>query len=444
MNISEEIVSINNVIANQSKVLIENLLEMDANAKKFTLLKKDIYWEYFETAQKLFDSSLLTIDHLSARGYIVPAVFSLFLDEYHDHVDMMGKNRFANPENIAWVDETTINTWLALLVQLRDLNQSAIDQSLMRIHDRTLESMRNGLIGFGFSIIVSFFGVWFISKSIISPLKQLTHGLRTMSIGHYNNEIKVTATDEFLDLAAAYNEMNSELREQENLRADFIASLSHEIRTPLSSIQESVNMLAEEVLGGVNEKQHKFLSIASSELSRITELLNHLMDVSILESQNNEHKVLQIINPQQIIIDCITGLSGSAEQKNITIIENYQTNHTKIHGHPEEIQQVFFNIIGNAIKFSPVNSEVRITVLKAVNAGYVLFEIADDGPGIPENEKSLIFNKYYRSRTVRKHMNGVGLGLYISRKIIQAMGGTLQVTNNPQKGCTFSVTLPST
>lgn len=442
MSISEEIVSINNVVANQSKILIENLLEMDANAKKFTLLKNDVYREYFETSQSNFDTSLLTINHLSARGYTAPAVFSLFLDEYTGHVDLMSEERVTNPDTIAWVDEATMTNWLALLVQLRDLNQDQTEQSLMLIHDITLQATRNGLLGFGLSVIAAFVGIWFVSKSILIPLKQLTLGLRTLPQGGYTDEIKITATDEFQDLAAAYNEMSAELREQEHLRADFIASLSHEIRTPLSSIQESVNMLAEEVLGEVNERQHKFLTIASSELSRITELLNHLMHVSMLESQNTEKRAY-ILDPRQLVLDCVTGLSPSADKKKIVITEDFRPNHGDILGQPEEIKQVLINLIGNAIKFSPVGSEIRISVLKAANSGYVLFEIADQGPGIPENEKSLIFHKYYRSKVVRKHMDGVGLGLYISKRIIHAMGGAIQVTNNPSGGCTFSVMLPS-
>jgi signal transduction histidine kinase len=441
MSISEGIVSINNVVANQSKILIENLLEMDANAKKYSLLKKSVYKEYFETARTNFNTSLLTINHLKARDYTAPAVFSLFLDEYTEHIDAMTTNSTEHPDQIYWVDEDTLNNWLALLVQLRDLNQSQIEQALIIIHDRTLQSTRNGLLGFGLSVITSFFGVWFVSKSIILPLKQLTHGLRTLSQGNYTNDIQVTSKDEFHDLAVAYNEMSGELREQENLRADFIATLSHEIRTPLSSIKESVNIIAEEVLGEVNDKQHKFLTIASSELTRITELLNHLMHVSMLESRKSHTKV-EMIDPIQLVKDCVKGFTSSAETKNITFKYDFQKNPGKIKGHKEELQQIFTNIIGNALKFSPADKEIGISVLKAENSGYVQFKISDEGPGIPENEKNLIFNKYYRSKSVRKHMDGVGLGLYISRRIIQAMGGTVTVSNNVNRGCSFSVTLP--
>jgi signal transduction histidine kinase len=441
MSISEEIVSINNVVANQSKILIENLLEMDANAKKYSLLKKIVYKEYFETARTNFNTSLLTINHLKAREYTAPAVYSLFLDEYTKHIDVMAKSSIDHPDKIAWVDENTLNTWLALLVQLRDLNQSQIEQALIIIHERTLQSTRNGLLGFGLSVITSFFGVWFISKSIILPLKQLTHGLRTLSQGNYTNKIQVTSKDEFHDLAIAYNEMSGELREQENLRADFIATLSHEIRTPLSSIKESVNIIAEEVLGEVNDKQHKFLTIASSELSRITELLNHLMHVSMLESRQSESAV-EIIDPVKLIRDCVNGFTSSAEIKNISFKYTFRKNPGKIKGQREELQQIFTNIIGNALKFSPADKEIGISILKAENSEYVQFKITDEGPGVLEDEKNLIFNKYYRSKSVRKHMDGVGLGLYISRRIIQAMGGSITVSNNADKGCSFSITLP--
>ncbi len=442
MSISEEIVSINNVVASQSKVLIENLLEMDSNAKKLSVLKKPVYREYFETSLANIDTSVLTIEHLSSRGYTAPAAYSLFLDEFTAHINLMRKELTVDPEVIFWVDEDTLNTWLALLVQLRDLNQAHTEDSLMSIHERSLQSTQNGLLGFGLSVLAAIFGVWFISKSILIPLKELTHGLRTLSQGDYTKKIHVTSKDEFHDLAVAYNDMNSELSEQENMRTDFIATLSHEIRTPLSSIQESVNMLAEEVLGSINQKQHKFLTLASSELTRITQLLNHLMHVSMLESSTKGMITTEKINPVHLILDCTESLSTAAETKSIQIKHTFQENLNPVRGRRSELQQIIINILGNALKFSPIGSEVLISVLKSENSGYVSIEIADSGPGISEDERSLIFNKYYRSKSVRKHMDGVGLGLYISKRLAKAVGGTIQVKNNPDNGCTFAIIMP--
>lgn len=434
---SEEIVNINNVISSQSKILIENLLEMDGNAKKYSLLKKDVYREYFDASKEYFDTALETINHLSARGYSFPESYSRFNNEYNNHYEKL----IQEGTDIRWVDEDTLNNWLALLVSLRDTNQEQIEHAMMEIHRLTFRSTRDGLLGFGLSVVIAFIGIMFVSKSIIMPLKQLTHGLRTLSQGEYNNEIKVTSTDEFSDLANAFNDMNRELQEEENLRADFIATLSHEIRTPLSSIQESVNLMAEEVLGEINEKQHKFLSIASSELTRINEMLNQLMHVSKLETGSQPHP-REPLETKQLVENCIQSLDAMASLKNITLACNIPKSLPMVRGVREEIQQVLINIIGNGIKFSPNDSEIIITVQMSEIPGYILFTIRDHGPGIDENEISLIFHKYYRSKSIRKHMDGVGLGLYISKRIIQDLGGTISVSNNTDIGSTFAFTLP--
>lgn len=437
MTISEEIVNINNVISSQTKVLIENLLEMDGNAKKYSLLKKDVYREYFDTSKEYFDTALLTINHLAARGYSFPDSYTTFYDEYSNHYDKL----LQEGSDIRWVDEDTLNTWLALLVSLKDTNQEQIEMRMMDIHDLTFKSTRDGLLGFGLSVVIAFIGILFVAKSIIFPLKQLTHGLRTLSTGEYDNEIQVSSNDEFSDLAIAFNEMNRELQEEENLRADFIATLSHEIRTPLSSIQESVNLMKEEVLGEVNERQQKFLSIAGSELKRINEMLNQLMHVSRLEAGTAERHI-EPLNVIQLVSHSTESLQGMASLKNINIVRNIDPDLPDIYGVPEEIQQVFINIVGNAIKFSPQDSEISIRVMRGEIYGYILFAVSDQGPGIKDEERTLIFHKYYRSESIRKHMDGVGLGLYISRRIVQGLGGTISVQNNTDKGTTFSFTLP--
>lgn len=439
--LSEQIVGVNNVISIQSKILIENLLEMDSNAKKFNLLKREMYRELFEAARTTFDSSLLNISKLSSLGYTAPAPYSDLLEEYADHVNTMGLASVEHPEIIYWIDEDTLNGWLSLLVQLRDINQDQISQSLTVIHDRTLQATRNGLICFGIAVITAIFAVFFLSKSILIPLAQLTEGLKNLGKGDFSNRIKVTSKDEFQDLANAYNQMSLELHEQENLRSDFIATLSHEIRTPLSSIQESVSMLHDEVLGQINEQQRKFLAIAKSELIRITELLHHLMDVSRLDALHGQG-TKEPIDVISLVDQCAASVTSAADKKEIVINKDFPPGSAAVLANRKELQQVFINIISNAVKFSPQGGQIRIAILKKAKKEYVLVTISDEGPGIAQEERKLIFNRYFRSKTVRKHMDGVGLGLYISRKIVDAVGGTIEVINNPTSGCTFTVELP--
>lgn len=440
--ISQEIVTVNAELVTRAKTLIASLLEMDENAKKFSLLQKESYKKYFDVARDKFEGNLFVVSGLmSDDGYALGSGFQDFLEQYSRFSEDSSELQRAAMEkkSIAWVEEQALQRWLAALVDLRDTGQLQIEQSLGAIHEQAEQSVRDGVLGFTLSVIVSLLGGWFISKSIILPLKQLTRGLRSISRMDESPNIQVSSKDAFYDLACAYNDMSEELREQENLRADFIASLSHEIRTPLSSIQESVNLLVEEIMGPVNEKQRRFLLIAGEELSRIRILLEQLMHTSRLE-EKPALSGRQVIDPKQLISDCVAVLMPLAKNKNIWIQVVNGTAGKKIVCRREEMQQVMLNILGNAIKFSP--AQTTVTVATRLGIGEMIFQVKDQGPGVDEEERSLIFKKYYRSKAVRNHMSGVGLGLYICRKIVYDSGGRITVTNNPDRGCTFEVALP--
>lgn len=171
--------------------------------------------------------------------------------------------------------------------------KSARDKTgLARLNERSRISARNGLYGFCISILVGFVGIWFIAKSVFTPLKTLARALKRISMDKLHQPISLKGGEEFNELAASYNDMSRQLNEEENIRNEFIATLSHEIRTPLSSIGESVNMIVEEVFGPINDKQRKFLKIANVEIRRINKLLNYLLNVSVLESDVRKKSLL--------------------------------------------------------------------------------------------------------------------------------------------------------
>jgi signal transduction histidine kinase len=227
------------------------------------------------------------------------------------------------------------------------------------------------------------------------------------------------------------------------MRSDFISMLSHEIRTPLTSIRESVNLIAEEVMGDINEKQRRFLLIASTELERITSLLNHLMQISRLEAGAVEIH-LRLIDLYEFVEGTISRLIPAAEAKDISIHSEIAPEISNFYCDPDNLQQVLLNLLGNAIKFSPHGSEILISVRRedSAKAPLLVFSVTDGGPGIPDAEQALVFHKYYRAPGVRDHVDGVGLGLSISKHIVEAHGGEIGVRSEPGEGSTFSFTLP--
>ncbi|MBF0413635.1 MAG: HAMP domain-containing histidine kinase [Desulfamplus sp.] len=463
---SGQIVSINNEIASLSKVMLDSLISMDVNDKKYRLLKKDIYLTYFETARNDYLSALDKIAGLASLEYKLPEPWYKIQNKYEqyliphiqpsstkpasntkppaDNAISSDSNNNSSDNTSPWIFEPVLEDWMKSISNAKQENEREIEQSLIHINDRSRESVKKGMIGFGISIVAGIIGVWFISQSMLKPLNKLKNGLKGIALDNYDHVIEIKSNDEFGELASVFNDMSRQLKESESIRSDFIAILSHEIRTPLASIRESVNMIIEDVFGPINEKQRKFLEIASSEISRITILLNHLLNVSMLKSDSERIKP-EPLNPNQLISDAAMSLIGTANANDVElrVYEISETPVPLVMGIKNEILQVLLNIIGNAIKFSYKQSFVDISVFKGVNENELIFKVSDQGPGIPEDEQTLVFKKYYRSKEVRTHMDGVGLGLNISKKIIQAHGGTIYMENNSDKGCSFFFTLPT-
>jgi signal transduction histidine kinase len=293
----------------------------------------------------------------------------------------------------------------------------------------------------GITIIAGLAAAIFLSRSILHPLKELKHALKKVSTDKDSEEIHINRKDEFGDLAAAFNDMSKQLKEEEDLRSEFIATLSHEIRTPLSSIRESVNMMLEGVLGTTNEKQTKFLEIAKSEIIRINDLLNHLLQVSHLDSDSRKVTPV-LIDPNKLVLEVSRGLIPTAKAKNVAMKLHKMADPPVIIGVKKELQQVLFNLLDNAIKYSPKGGEVEMLLSLNEEKNMLIYRISDQGPGISEQEHSLIFSKYYRAKNTRNNMDGVGLGLSISKRIIQFHGGDIYVKNNEEKGCSFYCTIP--
>lgn len=436
--VSELIVSKNNEIATLSKAMYENLLSMEVNDKKFQLLKKDTYKKYFQEAKHEFELNLENVLALESTDYQVAPVWKGLAGSYHNHLKSVGTT---GSEQVRWASEDRINEWLATISDARRKNEADIEEALLDINRRGRSSVRNGLIGMGITIIAGIAAALFLARSILHPLKVLKQGLKNISSEKDFEEIQINRQDEFGELAAAFNDMSRQLKDEEELRSEFIATLSHEIRTPLSSIRESVNMLLEGVLGSVNEKQQKFLDIAQSEIFRIGDLLKHLLQVSRLDSESRKVTPI-LIDPNKLVLEVSRSLIPPAKAKKVAMKLHKMADPPVVIGVKKELQQVLYNLLENAIKFSPRAGEVTIQLFVDENGESLTYQIADQGPGVTEQEESLIFSKYYRAKNARNHVDGVGLGLSISKRIIQFHGGELYVKNNDDGGCSFYCSLP--
>lgn len=229
------------------------------------------------------------------------------------------------------------------------------------------------------------------------------------------------------------------LRRLERVRQDFVANVSHELRTPLSSIKGYTETLID---GALNDEENAatFLKTIHSESERLSNLIDDLLSLSRIESS----KIKMSLAPCDIyepLKQSIATLEKHASEKKIPIEISIPDNLPKVLGDETRLSQIFFNLIDNAIKYSQENRKIKISAHEA--GKFIQVDIEDNGIGIPENDLSRIFERFYRVDKARsREMGGTGLGLSIVKHIVQAHGGEVWVKSALGAGSTFSFTIP--
>lgn len=445
MTISGNIVNRHYRIASASKKMIDSLLWMAESESKYDLLKKEDYKEYFLSAQRDYVANLTEVLLLQGEeeGAENPwkPLYQAYVTQLPTSWEVLDENE---PAKTLWIPEDVLNDWIHRISRLRADNERKIEMQMHSLNHQGEMAVRLGIVGLVFSLLVGLLGSIFLTRSMNRPLRELRRGIRMISHKGLSEPIRIYGRDEFGELAAAFNDMALRLREEESMRSDFISMLSHEIRTPLTSIRESVNLIAEELMGPVNDRQQRFLDIAAGEIERIIDLLNHLMQVSRLEA-GAVRIHLQPLDPAVFVENSVHRIAPAAEAKGISVSLRVGKDLPLVMADPENLQQVLLNLLGNAVKFSPPGSDIELAVEveEGTEPKRVVFSVTDHGPGIPEEELSLVFHKYYRASGMRDQVDGVGLGLSISKHIVEAHNGTIWVRSRYGEGTTFGFSLPA-
>jgi PAS domain S-box-containing protein len=216
-----------------------------------------------------------------------------------------------------------------------------------------------------------------------------------------------------------------------------ISNISHELRTPLHSIEGFTQLMLEGEATGP-ETQKKFLTIIDKQSARLRKLIDNLLDVSRLESGRFSIQK-QRLSIKKTIYEAIEGLRSLASEKGMAINEDIPAELPEVEGDEERLTQVIVNLISNAIKFSPDGTGV--TVKAEANDAELLAHVTDHGIGIPEQAMPHLFERFYRAKDSAS-IGGTGLGLYISKEIVEAHGGRMWAESKVGEGSTFSFSLP--
>jgi signal transduction histidine kinase len=274
-----------------------------------------------------------------------------------------------------------------------------------------------------------------LARGMTSPLREMAAASRAMAQGDYARRVTATSRDEVGELARAFNAMAGELAEADRMRRDLVANVSHELRTPITALQA----VLENLVDGVEPLSPEMLRTMLRQVERLGRLVTQLLDLSRLESGTIplQRQAFEL----RPVLEEAAGESRLHAPPEVRVEVAVDSPGLLADGDPERVHQVVANLLENAVRHSPAGGRVRVTARP--DRGRVAIEVTDEGPGIPEEEASRVFERFYRADPARASSDGgAGLGLAIARWIVDLHGGDIRAERREPTGCRMVVMLP--
>jgi len=254
--------------------------------------------------------------------------------------------------------------------------------------------------------------------------------------------------------------MAARLIEVDQIKKNFISHVSHELKAPLASMQETTHLILERIPGPLTDKQKRLLDLNLQSGKRLAQMIGNILDLSRLEAGIVEYEI-QRCDLADLIHNVVMELSSEAREKSLRLLTDIQREPLLVDCDPNRMVQLFSNLLENAIRFSTKGGSIGVHIRsvreyprmphsararmlqKAVSKGFALIGISDSGPGIDDAHKETVFHTFHQMQHGRKsHGESLGLGLAISRAVVEAHAGTIWIEDNPQGGAMFFVLLP--
>lgn len=291
----------------------------------------------------------------------------------------------------------------------------------------------------GFILLVGLLASYLLARSITVPIRKLGEALAVVEMGQYGQTVNVDTRSEVGKLAGIFNRMSTSLQEQVSLRRRLLADVAHELRTPLTVIQGNL----EGMLEGVVDTNEETLNSLREETEYLSRIVTDLRDLSLAEAgQLNLEKSKTDVN--LLVRRAVSMLEPLAFERNVSLKEEVTTVPVLLLD-SRRISQVIYNLLTNAIRYTPENGEICVSTCTLSHDGsdWLQISVSDNGCGIAANDLPYIFEHFYRADKARdKKSGGSGIGLAIVKQLVEIHGGFVEAQSEIGKGSQFNVFLP--
>ncbi|GGI97868.1 two-component sensor histidine kinase [Alicyclobacillus cellulosilyticus] len=310
-------------------------------------------------------------------------------------------------------------------------------QRLYHLEQRILDSMADAtLAGAVATVLVALLVAFWLTRRITHPLQQLIHAIRRISEGDLGIKLAAETRDELGQVTMAFNHMAAQLAKMEQMRRHLVADVAHELRTPLTIIQGQLELIQQ----GVRQPEPAALLPIQDEVMRLTRLVDDLHQLSLAEAGvlPLEKRTTELV---ALVGRVVENFQIEAEERTIRLFMEAAVPAVYVWVDAHRMTQVFVNLVGNALRYTPAGGEVKVRVEETPQD--VRVTVSDTGPGIAAEHLPHIFDRFYRVEEARsRESGGMGLGLAIAKEFVEAHRGRIEVVSRPGQGTSFIVVLP--
>jgi len=448
-----------------STTQVDRIAQMNSDAQKFVVTRDRGYLRKVLESSRAYGADLATFDSVALTPAERTALKPLAADwrVAAEKLARLGAVVATAPPASA---EASVSDLQRDLAQIRTetealaaASQDAMTRELNDSEESAATAMRVAWFAAIGALALSILLSALLARSIIKPLQRLADGTREVSAGRFGHRLDVTGPGEFAQVSRDFNSMVARLDELDRMKREFAEKVSHDLKTPLSSMQETISAVADGLAGPVTPKQRQLLEMNLESGQRLSTMLTKLLDLSRIEAGlEPDFQMVDLIALVRRSVDRAVALPSS---RAVGIRFDEPGQRLLVRADPEGLAQVVDNLLENAIKFSPNESTVVVAVTQDLSANEqaaganrgvkarlgggraVVVRVADEGAGIPDDEKERVFERFYQTEAGRSARGrGVGLGLTICREIVSGHGGALWVSDNEPRGSIFHILLP--
>ena len=353
---------------------------------------------------------------------------------------LSGGNGDASNPNADYMDialpvEGGSSDYIIYVIDNRETMRSLNDQLLQII----VEAMAVGLV-------ISVFLSLLLAKTMIAPIQELTHAAEKVASGDFSDKVENSSKDEigvltrtFNDMAVQLEDTLDDLKRSEQMRREFVANVSHELRTPITGVKSYAETLAADPDMPADTRE-RFLNVILNESDRMTKIVQDLLTLSRFDAGSFEFSFDEF-SFETSVRDVYNAVRMEAQAHGHVFVLEVEPGIPRIRGDKARVEQVLMNMVSNAIKYTKDGG--RITIKAGVRGGEVWCSVKDNGIGIPKDDTTKVFDRFYRVDKARsRESGGTGLGLSIAQEIVVRHGGRIDLKSRLGHGTTITVWLP--